>query len=221
MMLTLLHLAELLALICSLSSLHPRNHPATKPLLLVMVVTAVAELSGAYLRRVLEVQNHNVYNISVPLVVLILMSMYIHNLRKHQRGSNIHWVAIIYLVFVVSNLLWIQGTRRFATYNYIAGAVGLLLLVCMYFYWLIKRPEKVSLLNEPVFWLSAGIVLMYIPKSLLYSVFEYLSYSNDYRPTFAQTFTTINTVTSVTFYASICLACTCRLIFRSSTKASI
>lgn len=211
----LLFYIEITALLFSFFSLHPKNPPLLKLVLVICIVTIIAESAGAYMMRYLHQSNHNIYNISVPTVICILFVIFGQLLTNQKHRYIVKIMLATYLVLVFLNFLFVQGFSRFATYNYILGGTFLFFLVCLYFLRLIKMPEKVNLFAQPFFWLAVGVILMYIPKTVLYSIFEYFSYTNNVRIAFSQTFVMLNTILSSIFYASICIACTCRLLFHN------
>ena len=125
------------------------------------------------------------------------------------------FISMIYFIVTVINLCFIQGMQRFATFNYIIGGILLTLICTFYFIQLIKKPILISPFAEPLFWIASAILLMYLPKSVLYSAFEYLSYTKSLNIKFGEAFHSINTVLSFFFFSLLSIASTCKLIFRT------
>jgi drug/metabolite transporter superfamily protein YnfA len=210
----IINLFEFLALACSIFSLHKANPSSLRLLITAIVITLAAEITGYYVRIYLHKSNHNIFNLSVVVIIFILLHLFEKVVCLSQYKKIVKVFMGILIAFSIVNFVFIQGINRFATYNYILGGTLLCFAVCFYFIELLKMPIKMNLLNEPFFWLGAGIILMYIPKTILYSIFEYLSYSDNLGEPFTATFAFLNTILSVIFYISISIACTCRLIFR-------
>jgi hypothetical protein len=198
----------------SLFLLHPENEKKMWPLFAMTIVTLVAESAGYYLRAVEHQSNHPVYNISIPLIIVCFLWLFRGHL-KQQHQKVLHIALITYLLFVVANLLFLQTMSRLATYNYILGTVVLTLACVYYFLEFIHYPGRISVLKAPLFWIASAVLILYIPKSVLYAVFEYLAYTEKITQSFGQTFTFINKVLCVVFFTFISYASVCRLIYRN------
>jgi len=135
-------------------------------------------------------------------------------MQWQENRKLINWMFPAYVLFVVSDLIWIQGSERFATYNYIVGSLALVITLSLYFLELIKKKEYVFLSAETLFWIAAAILLLYLPKVVLYSLFEYLAYKNALSKRFGETFQLVNRILSVIFFGLLAYASICRLIYR-------
>jgi hypothetical protein len=207
-------ISEWIALGCSFFLLHPKNGTKAKFLLLVMVLTVIAESIGYYLRKVVHMDNHAVYIISVPVIVITFLLLYVKNIQS-TKYQIIIWISMfVYMIFYIINILWIQGAGKISAYNYVLGAITLIMSVVFYLYEMIKRPVYVSITREPVFWISFGILFLYLPKSILYSVFEYYAYTDGVSTKFHNTRYPINVFLSIIFFGLLSYASLCRLIYR-------
>lgn len=199
----------------SLLLLHPANLRAARLLILILGITVVAECTGYVYRVVLHrPSNHEIYNISVPAIIILLTILLKRQTKNKSNHLTINLLLLSYCIFLTINLLWIQGRGRFATYNYIAGTVILVLTVTLYFLELIKKKEYVFISGEPLFWVAAAILLLYIPKAVLYAIFEFLAYKKSVMQSFGDTFRLLNRILSVIFFSLLSYASICRLIFR-------
>jgi hypothetical protein len=213
MLLTPVYIFEIVAMGCSLFMLHPLTIKRYFFLTLIMIITMIAETLGWYFHAVLHYpSNHFIYNFSVPGIIL----SFIYGFSKNtQYSKQILFIGILYLIIIMINFCFIQGVARFATYNYIVGGIALTLICTFYFMQLIKKPVLISPFQEPLFWVAAAILLMYLPKSVLYSAFEYLSYKKSLSVKFGEAFHSINTFLSLFFFFLLSMASVCRLIFRT------
>lgn len=215
---SILQLLELQALLASFLALASKNRFQLKLLSPVMIITALAEATSYLIRVRFRESNHFIYNISVPIIVFLLMCVF-HKQFKTVAFKKASMTAIVlYSCFVGINILFIQGTHKFATYNYIIGGLFLSFICTLYFFELMKVARHISLISEPLFWLGSGILLMYLPKSVLYALFEHLSYNVEVRTSFSETFFFLNTVLSAIFYLSISIACISKWIFPASPR---
>jgi hypothetical protein len=218
--LNLINYCELAALCCSFFLLRQRGQNMLRLLIVMLLIICTAEMTGIYYRYVLVRSNHPIFNASTALCIVILLVI----LRDAIESPGLKpWLAAgiaAYCLFCSANLVFLQGMKRFATYNYIAGGVTLCLYCCIYFRQIIGKPVYLSLSTQPMFWLSSAVILRYVPMSLVYAVFEYLSYKKEISNQFGQTFQLLNTILSIIFYGLICVASTCRLLFRTSITRS-
>lgn len=211
-MLTLVNVFELSAFGCSLLALQPKN-AELKLLLFIMATTIAAEIiAGYYFTRYED--NHIIYNFSIPILIVLYLIQLLKVLHSPKNKTLVKFLLVSYILFAIIDLIYIQNTNQLATYNYIFGALLLSFVVALYFGELIKKPIQVNVLAEPFFWLASGIILMYFPKSILFTFFEYFIYTKSLNSSFGVLFTSVNTVLCFIFYLSICIACTCRWIFR-------
>lgn len=211
----LIYILEWIALGCSIFLLHPNNDAKLKPFILVMVVTVLAESLGMYFRVVLKESNHTIYNFSVPIIIALYI--YIVNLQTRTpyfRKLNTIFLTT-YILFTIINPLFIQQEDRFLTYTYIVGAFFLTITCLLYLYELIKVPDLINVWKTPLFWIIWGVLAIYIPKAILYSMFEYLTYKQEVAASFGNTFHLVNKILSIFYFGFISYGSLCRLIYRN------
>lgn len=141
------------------------------PFLLFIVLV---ELTGRYIRLELYKPNAWIYNISVPIEYLFYgFIFYLNYTRK-----TFKVIALVFLiafpVFVLANMLFVQGFFRFNTNILKIGSFCMIILCCFYFTELMAKSEEIKLLTEPLFWLATGIFL-FNAGEFFYSLFtDYL-----------------------------------------------
>jgi hypothetical protein len=206
---------EWIAFVFCLFVFHRRNDKSLRVLVIIMTVTVVVEGIASYYKRVLEKANHQFYNISVPLIILLFLWMFMryYKREKHRNIIKASMVALVAFAFV--NGFFLQGITRFCTYTYIAGALLLVLATAFYFLEMVQEPVMISLKKEPMFWLSTGVLILYLPKCILYAAFEYLAYHNESLISFGATFHLMNKILSLIFFSFLSYASICRLIYRN------
>lgn len=202
---------EFIALGCSLFLLHPKNSKDYYLITIVMFLTCLAESIGYYLRVYKNQSNTWVYNISVPCTIVIYATL----LGKFLPKFKIQEFTLGYFLVSIVNILFIQKFENFCSYNYIVGGLYLATLSSLYFVEIVKHPKYVSLVTNPMFWVASGIMLLYIPKSILFSVFEYLVYNDITSYQFGTIYFIISSILGVIFFSLISIACTCKLIFKT------
>ena len=208
-------LFEGIAFLCSLWLLHPRNDKTVRLLIAVTTTTAIVEGIGYYYKNILQKPNHQFYNISVPLIILLFLLLLQSHVKRNGYRKFITAGMLTFVLFAIINATSWQGPAKFCTYTYILGALFLAVATSFYFLEMIRQPSHITLNKEPMFWISTGVLILYLPKCILYAVFEYLAYHNEVMDSFGATFHLLNKVLSVIFFSCLSYASLCRLIYRN------
>lgn len=125
------------------------------------------------------------------------------------------WVACIYPVLAIINILWIQGLHNFNTYVFLSGCLLIVTASICYFYERIKIPGPHSLLRDPTFWISTGLLFYYSCSLPLNGILNFISSMplNIYKaPLYI-----INVVINIILYLLFSISFICNLIFRKSS----
>jgi hypothetical protein len=81
------------------------------------------------------------------------------------------YFLILFAVFSVGNILFVQGFYKFNTNILKLGSFFMIILSCLYFTELLTRDEPVNYLKEAMFWLTAGVFL-FNTGEFFYSLFS-------------------------------------------------
>ncbi len=204
---------EWIAFGCSLFLLHPSQPKYLRLVTLSLAIIVVAESLGYYYRIHLKQSNHSIYNISVPLVILLLLELIRQALQLKSQKLLVGVFMGAYITFALGNILFIQGTEKFANYNYIFGAILLAISSSIYLVQFIKEPQIISIWKHPMFWIVWAILLLYVPKSILFVFFEYFTYNPEYMGSFGAIFRQIGFLLNLVYFSMISYASLCRLIY--------
>ncbi len=183
-------------------------------LFMILLITVTAESLGGYFRLVLHRPNMWIYNISVPLVILGFFRLFYPPLKSITYKRLVMAFMALFILFAAINMAAGQLFFHFNTFTYITGALLLSITVCLYLKELISAPAHISLFRQFFFWISAAILLLYVPKAFLYISFEYLVYQEKTIPNFGIIFKHANNILGAVFYTLIGYACFCRLAYR-------
>ena len=139
-------------------------------LLPFLIFIVGVELFGRYLRKELHQPNAWLYNISVPVEFIFYgILFYLHYTRKLFLQIAAGFL-ILFSLFAISNIFFIQGFNNFNTNILKIGSFGMIVLCCMYFTELLSKNTQISLIKEPMFWLAAGVFL-FNTGEFFYSLF--------------------------------------------------
>lgn len=160
---------EIAALVTSLV-LWPRiKHSFFKyfPLLLLMIVAA--ELSGAYMGQVLHKSNYPIYNITSPISTFFYCLLFYQYLRAKKIVVPI---LIVFILFTLINLFFLQGIGRFNSYTLILGSLILVILSCLYLYEMLYSEEYIVPVKQPMFWITVGLLFSCLISLLYWGSYE-------------------------------------------------
>ena len=198
---------EIGALIISVVFLYKFNHKPLRwfiPFLLLMVCT---ELTARYLRKVLHEPNTWLYNISIPVEYLfygfIISSLCLTGSFK----KTIIYSMVIFAVFVLINLFFMQGFTKLNTNILKVGSCLMIAYSCLGLVDLFTNDNHSSLLKNPLFWICTG-VLFFNTGEFLYLFFFDTFLQNGWDKT-AKVFASINNKLIYVLYSCISIAIVC------------
>jgi hypothetical protein len=124
------------------------------------------------------------------------------------------WVMVLYPLVALANMLFIQGTDKFNTYTFVPGCILVVIACICYFYERIKYPGQESLLRDPTFWISTGLLFYYACSPSLNGILNYISTMpfDSYKTPLL-----INMVLNIILYLLFSISFICNLISRRSS----
>lgn len=121
-------------------------------------------------------------------------------------------LMVIYPVLTLINLFLIQGLNTiFNTYTFLSGCIIVVTASICYFYERIKYPGPHSLLKDPTFWVSTGLLFFYTCSPPLTGVLNAISLMPFYN---YKTLYFINLMINIILYLLFSISFICNLIFR-------
>jgi di/tricarboxylate transporter len=117
----------------------------------------------AYYRRFQGLDNGWINDLVIPFEMCYLMLMGRSFLTKPGLRS-FAWVCVLaYLIFFGIDEIFYRDTyARLYLRSYLAGVIGLLVVVIMYGYELLGSDRLFRFYKEPAFWVCAGALLFYL-----------------------------------------------------------
>lgn len=162
---------------------------------------------------------HNKHNLTFYNFYAIINFTYlIYLLRSfisNRKVTNVMTGAIIiYPIITLINAFWIQGQDTFNTYTFLSGCILVVTASIFYFYERIKHPGPHSLLIDPTFWVSTGLLFFYTCSPPLTGVLNAISLMPFYN---YKTLYFINIMINIILYLLFSISFICNLIFRKSS----
>lgn len=162
------------ALVVSIGCYQKIKHTPLKWFIPYLFFLVVIELSAVYMVQVLKLHSTPLYNISIP----IEYSFYAYLFYEHLQGPIIKKTAKLLVILIptvcAANLLFGQGFKGFNSTNLLLSSTIVLLLCCAYFVDLFRRDEEISLLREPMFWITTGVLFFNLGELATNLFWQYL-----------------------------------------------
>ena len=198
---------EIAALLTSIILWYKLRHSSLFWLLPYLAFIVGIELTGRYIRTELRQPNAWLYNISVPIEFLFYGFIFYLHYNRYSFIQLAKFFLILFAVFALCNILFIQGFQSFNTNILKVGSFSMIILACLYFTELLSRNERVNLLREPMFWLTTGVFL-FNTGEFFYSLFsDYLIKSHLDKP--RKIFSSINNKLIWVLYTCIAISIIC------------
>ena len=188
-----------------------KNPPRYLNTFIIYILVTIAVEMMAWWYAVHNKRNlifYNFYAIINFTYLIFLLRSFMNNTKM----INIMGVImVIYPVLTLINLFLIQGHTVFNTYTFLSGCIIVVTASICYFYERIKYPGPHSLLKDPTFWVSTGLLFFYTCSPPLTGVLNAISLMPFYN---YKTLYFINLMINIILYLLFSISFICNLIFR-------
>lgn len=154
------------------------------------------------------------YNFYTILNITYLLYLVRSFLKNSKVVNMLGAFIIIYPIIALINVFMIQGPHTFNTYAFLTGCTLVVIATICYFYERIKYPGPHSLLKDPTFWISTGLLFYYTCSLPLNGILNFISNMPFYVYT---TIYFINVVINIILYLLFSISFLCNLISRKSS----
>ncbi len=165
------------------------------------------ELTALYMLSVLKMHNVRLYNLSIP----IEYSFYAYMFYNYLQGPMIKKTALILTIFIpifsLANLLFVDGFINLSITNLLVSSTIVVFLCCAYFVDLFKREEEISLLREPMFWITTGLLFFNLGELSTNLFWQYLLRNS--KPEYSKLLGTVNGTLIYVLYTFISIGLLC------------
>lgn len=165
----------LISFISSLSTLLIKNDKLIFRLFsFFLFITFIIELAA---QKMAENKQSNIfiYNLFTAFEFCFYFFFFHFVLKKYFKKSKTYYIITLYAALALVNIFLIQGKHNFHTYTYILGSMICIILSITYFYFLFKYSKVSNLSKDPVFWISAALLLYYSCTLPVYGIINFLS----------------------------------------------
>lgn len=165
----------LISFISSLSTLLIKNDKLIFRLFsLFLFTTFIIELAAL---KMAENKQNNIfiYNLFTAFEFCFYFFFFHSILKEYVKKNIICLIILLYVVLALINIFLVQGKYNFHTYTYILGCMICIILSITYFYFLFKYSKVNNLTKDPVFWISAALLLYYSCTLPVYGIINFLT----------------------------------------------
>jgi len=207
---------ELAALLCSILLWQRLRSSFFRFFIYYLVFIVVIELTGRYIRKVLHQPNVWLYNLSIPLEYLFYAFVFWKGFKIAAFRILAGWFIILFCIYTVFNLCFINGISTFASNNVTMGSFFMILFSLLFFYDLYINTETETVWKTPMFWIAAG-VLLFNAGEFTYNLFSPFLITKGYDNT-ARMFSSINNKLIWVLYSFLIVAFLCKKPLGKSMK---
>lgn len=160
---------------CVLFLLNPRAGRKDFLLLgLLLFVEFLAEITattGAVIYR----KNMNiVHSVSFLFILPVFLLFYKRKISSNQIGTALNVLIILFLVFGLLNLFFIQRPFGINSYTRMFGTISMIVVSITYFYILVKELPTESITKLPMFWINTAVLIYYSGTFFQHLATDYL-----------------------------------------------
>jgi hypothetical protein len=149
--------------------------PVLRWLVPFLVATFVVEAIGTSLSRRHQF-NLWLYDPWTAFEFLFYSYLYTRILEDPKWVKIIQYAMLIYPVLFLVDILFLEKLfapklmdRKFHTYTYRIGSIMVVTWAYLYFRQLMRSPDYIPVLRDPVFWVSSGLMLFYTGNFFFFS----------------------------------------------------
>ena len=153
-----------------------RYRHLSKPCRIIYFFTIIACLTeiSSYITRLLGINNMPLLHI-YTVVEFAMISWFYHTLfKKIFSASPVAIIALLFACGSVINSLFIQRILSFNSYTRGIEAILIILYALIFLYVFFFQPDARNLMNDPVLWINAGILIYFSGAATLFILSNYI-----------------------------------------------
>jgi hypothetical protein len=163
----------LLSAISALVAYRKTWHFSFRVLAIFIILYSVLDTAGNIM-AFNNINNHFYYNLIHIALLMVVPYFFCFQLLRPFFKKIIRVYFIVFPLFVLINILWIQNFFTFLTYSYGLGGEFVILLTIGYFWQLHANEEGLNLFRDPVFWFSVAYLFYFAVTVPFFGMLTYL-----------------------------------------------
>lgn len=174
--------------------------PLVRTSLLYLFVSLVVEITGAITAH-LRVRNYWLYDLFIPFEFLFFAFLFVQSFKRHQLRNFGRIYTVLFSLFALANICFIQGLRYFDSYTFLIGSFFTVVLSSFYLYQLFVYDSGESLKTKPLFWISIGLIFFYLTNLIHLGLYNYLVSTHRHAAETLRKFLQVNDSIMYSFYS--------------------
>ena len=136
--------------------------------------TVINEFVAYYIGYILHVKNYFLYTVYVPISFVFYTCLILKSISNKKTKLIIKTVSPVCVIFFIINALLLQGFYSFNTLTNTLVSVVLIAFCLLFLFDFLRTSETTSSpLNEPMFWIVAGLLFFYFGGIILNILYKY------------------------------------------------
>ena len=204
---------EVIALLFSFFTLSRKNEKELRYFVPLLGIVCITEFLGTLFIHYKWVKNIMVYNIMDIITIVGYLSIIARLLHNEKFKFYIRCGMLVFSVFAIANLIFIQGFNEWTTYTTISGAIVVLVAVVLAFIEISNYPYQISLRREPLFWICCSMFVYFLPTAVMTTSYTHFSQTLNSAKVYAEAYYLSQNYFSLLHYGLLSYSVICRLIF--------
>jgi hypothetical protein len=126
---------------------------------LILLLSLIADLCGFTGGVLMSINMNLAYSLNNIVTLPLLLLFYRSKIKSVQVGNSFVAIIVVYLLFSLVNLFFIQGPTGINSYTSSFAAIIKLVLALVYFYALIRELPTESITKLPMFWINTAFLI--------------------------------------------------------------
>lgn len=178
--------------------------------LLLLPVICLVEWGNYFKIFTIQKSNNWIFTLVVhPVELICFARVYYLFFENEKIKKRIVFLSGIVALFMLADVLFIQGIIYLNTYAYILLSCVLVYYAYLYFKQIIYVSAEIYLYKSAYYWLSLAVLLFFSGEAALFAFFEYFLKTNNFKA-FIPTFLILSNVLNVIFYTLLSISFFCK-----------
>jgi hypothetical protein len=140
----------------------------------LLVFTLAVDVGAVLYSYYFKKSNHFIINIYLPVSFSFYFLIFSKTFETKKFKTIIYTAFIVYLLFFLYDIIFIEGLYYFNTYSYCLGSILIVMCCLLYFMRLFTSDRLMNYFTIPMFWISTGLLFFFVGSLVLMSLMRYI-----------------------------------------------
>lgn len=142
--------------------------------LYLLVFILAAEIGSGLYSQYTKKSNHFIINIYLPVSFSFYFFIFFKTFETKKFKIITYTAFILYLLFCVYDIMFIEGFYYFNTYSYCLGCILIVMCCLLYFMRLFTSDMLMNYFTTPMFWITTGLLFFFAGSLVEMSLLKYM-----------------------------------------------